>query len=60
MAGKSKSARLSAANIETEIRNVARRFAHIPVADIVALLRERGIAANPDFVAACAAPYRKE
>ena len=60
MAGKSKSARLSAANIETVIRNVARDLAHRPVAEIVTVLREKGIAANPDFVAACAAPYRKE
>jgi hypothetical protein len=41
----------SAARIEAEIRRVVAKLAHRPVAEIVAVLRERGIAADPGFIA---------
>ena len=41
----------SAARTEAEIRQVAAKLAHRPVAEIMAVLRERNIAADPDFVA---------
>ena len=36
---------------EAEIRQVAAKLAHRPVAEIMAVLRERNIAADPAFVA---------
>ena len=43
---------LSKANAETEIRAVTLRLAHKPIAEIVAVLRERNISADPEFIRA--------
>lgn len=41
----------SAARAEAEIRQVVAKLAHRPVAEIMVVLRERKLAADPDFVA---------
>ncbi len=42
---------LSKANMEAEIRSIAKRFSHRPTEEVTQIIREKtGIAADPDFV----------
>lgn len=53
-----KSVALSKANLETEMRNVVKKVAHRPFAEVMQILRERqGVPADPDFVRSLLAEY---